>query len=331
MSALVGETPEWRTGGGEVPDQRRIGNSRCPTAPEITTPQHLLKTLLIERLQLPRQLTAAACQDARFFCTSWASTGVRAHGPAGNSDEPHPPSARTSSFQHGIQAPSNLCSKSAMLQQETDLEHLVQTELVNRLPTTRHKSTVVLQSSSKRRCAWWLVSLFTLRRRHFDENTRTLNQNIHEFRCVATPTPRSRRPKKMWKIGKAPNLWRPSKALLSDFWRHFRVLAFLHWTLRSSIASRSLRGPIAGWQISMPNVRPGGRVAKRCSGDPGVNGMQGEKCDRALSGRSNLFCGRGPKSPSQLKESCHCFVFEGIGEKYASMLKVTKRKAENWR
>ena len=29
-----------------------------------------------------------------------------------------------------------------MLQQTTDLEHLVQTELVNRLPTTREKTTV---------------------------------------------------------------------------------------------------------------------------------------------------------------------------------------------
>ena len=52
---------------------------------------------------------------------------------------------------------------------------------------------------------------------------------------------------------------------------------------RSSIASRSMRGPIAGWQISMTNVRPGGRVAKRCSGDPGVNGMQGEKCDLCVA------------------------------------------------
>ena len=54
MLASVGETPEERTGGGEVPDQRRRGNSPCPTAPEITIPPHLFKTLLIERLQLPR-------------------------------------------------------------------------------------------------------------------------------------------------------------------------------------------------------------------------------------------------------------------------------------
>ena len=74
----------------------------------------------------------------------------------------------------------------------------------------------------------------------------------------------------------------PVKALVSDYKRNFSVLPFLHWTLRSSIASRSLRGPIAGWQIMMPNVQLGGRVAKRCSGDPGVNGMMGETCEPGL-------------------------------------------------
>ena len=57
------------------------------------------------------------------------------------------------------------------------------------------------------------------------------------------------------------------------------MLPFLHWTLKSSNASRSLRGPNAGWQILVFNAELGGGVAKRCSGDPGVNGMQGEKCE----------------------------------------------------
>ena len=54
-----------------MPDQRRTGNSQCPTAPEITIPPHLFRILLIGRLQLPRQLAAAACQDARVLWTSW--------------------------------------------------------------------------------------------------------------------------------------------------------------------------------------------------------------------------------------------------------------------
>ena len=166
MLALVGETPEQRTGGGEVPDQRRIGNSQCPTAPEITIPPHLFRTLLIGRLQLPRQFTAAACQDARVLWTSWLFMHTDRQGTA--TSRTHRAHERHRSIP-GSRHLQILAQKSAMPQQKTDLEHLVQIELVNRFTIT-----VVLQSRSNRRCSWSLVSLFTLSQRHLDEHTRTL-------------------------------------------------------------------------------------------------------------------------------------------------------------
>ena len=167
--AFVGETPEYRTGGGEVPDQRRTGNSHCPTAPEITIPPHLFTTLLIERLQLPRQFTAAACQDARFL---WTFLGLH----------------------------QGSCTR------------------------TRDTITVVVQSRSNRQCSWSLVFLLTLRRRHFDEHTRTLKRLKWE-RCEPKPStrfaasqPRRHRaegPRKYGKSGRLRICGGPSEAPLS--------------------------------------------------------------------------------------------------------------------
>ena len=104
------------------------------------------------------------------------------------------------------------------------------------------------------------------------------------------------------------------------------MLPFLHWTFRSSIASRSLRGPNAGWQISMPNVQLGGRIAKRCSGDCGVNGMQGDKCEPGVVGTFQRT-----RVAIPVERGLRLFLFWRNWREIRVCAQVMKRKAENWR
>ena len=156
-----------------MPDQRRTGNSQCPTAPEITIPPHLFRTLLIETDSLAnsRQQRARTLGSFGHLGPPPGFAHTDRQGTATSRTHRAHERHRSSPGSRHIQI---VAQKSAMLQQKTDLEHLVQIELVNRLPTTHDKIT--LQSRSNRRCSWSLVSLFTLRRRHFDENTRTLKR-----------------------------------------------------------------------------------------------------------------------------------------------------------
>ena len=50
--------------------------AHCPTAPEYTVPPHLFRTLLLERLQLPLQVTEARCEGSRWAATERLASEV---------------------------------------------------------------------------------------------------------------------------------------------------------------------------------------------------------------------------------------------------------------